>query len=96
MRQRNTSLQRARICQQGRTYGNAGTLGDKILDGLDGGADTGVISDLLAVEGDVEVAADEHLHEEQESQTWGETVCLAPKIFLVCPELSQKSHVTQL
>ena len=58
----------ARICQQGRTYGNAGTLGDKILDGLDGGADTGVISDLLAVEGDVEVAADEHLHEEQESQ----------------------------
>ena len=53
------------------TYGNAGTLGDKVLDGLDGGTDTGVISDLLAVEGDVEVAADEHLHEEKESENMG-------------------------
>jgi hypothetical protein len=85
VRQRNISCSRGgRICQQGSTYGNAGTLGDKILDGLDGGANTGVISDLLAVEGHVEVAADEHLHEEMESENMGRnSICGAnnPDLF---------------
>jgi hypothetical protein len=43
------------------TYRNASTLADEVLDGLDGGADTSVVGDLLAVEGHVEVAADQDL-----------------------------------
>ena len=43
------------------THRNASTLADEVLDGLDGGADTGVVGDLLAVEGHVEVAADQDL-----------------------------------
>jgi hypothetical protein len=42
-------------------YRDAGTLGGEVLDGLDGGADTGVVGDGLAVKGNVEVAADENL-----------------------------------
>lgn len=47
------------------TYSDAGTLRHKVLDGLDGGADAGVVSDLLAVKGDVQVAADENLQKQE-------------------------------
>ena len=40
---------------------DAGTLANEVLDGLDGGADAGVIGDGLPVEGDVQVATKENL-----------------------------------
>ena len=39
--------------------------GRGVLDGGDGGADAGVVGDLLAVERHVEVAPDQHLHRGQ-------------------------------
>ena len=38
-----------------------GALALEVLNGRDGGADTGVVGDFLAVEGDVHVASDEDL-----------------------------------
>ena len=40
---------------------NAGAVVQKVLDGRDGGPDTGVVGDLLAIQGNVEIAADENL-----------------------------------
>ena len=40
---------------------DAGTLANEVLDGLDGGADAGVIGDLLSVKGDIDVATDKDL-----------------------------------
>ena len=44
-----------------RADGDDGTLLLEVLDGGDGGADASVISDLLAVKGDVDVATDQDL-----------------------------------
>jgi len=41
--------------------GDDGTLRLEVLDGGDGGTDAGVVGDLLAVEGDVDVATDKDL-----------------------------------
>ena len=43
------------------SYRHASALGHEVLDGLNGSTDTGVIGDLLAVEGNVQVTADENL-----------------------------------
>jgi hypothetical protein len=40
---------------------NAGTVVEEVLDGRDGRADPGVVGDGLAVQGNVQIAADEHL-----------------------------------
>jgi hypothetical protein len=40
---------------------DAGAVVKEVLDGGDGSPDTGVIGDLLAIEGDVKIAADENL-----------------------------------
>ena len=46
---------------QVRADGDDGALALEVFDGGDGGADTGVIGDLLAVKGNVHVATDENL-----------------------------------
>ena len=46
---------------QMRADGDLGSLGNKVLDGGDGGTDAGVISDGLSVKGDVDIATDEDL-----------------------------------
>ena len=40
---------------------NAGALLEKVLDGGDGGPDTGVVGDGLAIEGNVQITTDQNL-----------------------------------
>jgi hypothetical protein len=52
-----TSLGPAKV----RRDGNTGAVVEQVLDGGDGSPDTGVIGNLLAIKGNVEIAADENL-----------------------------------
>jgi len=44
-----------------RAHGDNSTLALQVFDGRDGGADTGVIGDLLSVEGNVDITTDKDL-----------------------------------